>query len=146
MLHGDIPLSDQYEVQKQARMQHLSSAQNGGKYIPLSYNPADAVQCDGKTPECSQCAFSRRKCPGYTTEWTFITEKPRSSIDCGLTHQTNALIRARAKTPAPSCVQELEMMDFGHIQEYNSSFFLLCCDHRDALGSEVYKLTAVFMV
>ncbi|KAL4863946.1 hypothetical protein BDV12DRAFT_20545 [Aspergillus spectabilis] len=36
--------------------------------------------CDGKSPECSQCMFSGRRCDGYSTEWTFIHDtrsKPR---------------------------------------------------------------------
>ncbi|KAL4876177.1 hypothetical protein BJY04DRAFT_223262 [Aspergillus karnatakaensis] len=30
--------------------------------------------CDGKTPECSQCTFSGRRCDGYSTDWTFVQD------------------------------------------------------------------------
>jgi hypothetical protein len=39
-------------------------------------------------------------------------------IDCGLTHQTNELVRDRIKLLAPDHASEIDGMSFGHIHEY----------------------------
>jgi hypothetical protein len=31
-------------------------------------------QCDGKHPGCTQCIFSKIVCPGYASEWTFVSQ------------------------------------------------------------------------
>lgn len=57
--------------------------------LPVSLRfPADAKQCDGKKPACSQCALRNRECPGYPAAWVFMPQgsqvdakvKPRRAV------------------------------------------------------------------
>lgn len=47
------------------------------------------IQCDGKSPGCSQCVFSGLKCDGYPTDWTFLT------------HNTSTLRRKKGQALDP---------------------------------------------
>ncbi|KAL4781988.1 hypothetical protein BJX76DRAFT_333897 [Aspergillus varians] len=35
--------------------------------------------CDGKRPSCSQCVFSKRRCEGYSTDWSFVHDSRSDS-------------------------------------------------------------------